>query len=61
MKNFTEGWKNEYEVSESTCPIDDTVTITVLYNGYYVSVVTHFIVVEGVTFIAMMQHCVLCV
>ena len=47
MKNFRKKCENDYEVSVSTCPIGDTVTITVLYNEYYVSIVTHYIVVEG--------------
>ena len=50
-------------MSESACLIGDTVTITVLYSEYYVSIVTHYSGrgVEGITFIAMVQHCVLCV
>ncbi len=47
------------EVSVDTCLIVDTITITELYIENYVSIVTHYTSGRGITFIAIVQHCVL--
>ena len=49
------------ELSMDACLIVDTFTIAKLYLEYYVSIVTHYTSGKGITFIAMLQHCVRCV
>ena len=50
-----------YVLSVETCLIVDTITIARLYIEYYVSIVTHYTGGKGITFIAIVQHCVRCV
>ncbi len=49
------------ELSMDACLIVDTFTIAKLYIEYFVSIVTHYTSGKGITFIAMVQHCVHCV